>query len=325
MSNKGNCLTQKFTNPFPFSDNNKRYHTLNYYNKQKFGGKVIKISLNGGFTCPNIDGTVGKGGCTYCSNAGSGDFAGNPNKPITAQFAEIKEIMGHKWSEGKYIAYFQAFTNTYAPIEILREKYEEALGQENVVGLTIATRADAIADDVLDYLEELSHRTNLVVELGLQSIFNSTGERINRGHTFLQFQQAVERLKLRNINVCVHIINGLPDETHNMMVETAKKIATMGLHSIKIHSLHIIKGTKIADEYENGEFKMITFDEYVSTVCDQLEYLPKEIVVERLTGDGIKSTLIAPIWSLDKKVVINAIDKELFRRNSYQGIKHILL
>lgn len=319
MGNKH--ITQKDTNPFPFSDSNKRYHTLNYYNKKKFGCKIIKISLNGGFTCPNIDGTVGRGGCTYCSNAGSGDFAGNPCKSITEQFEDEKELMCHKWHKGKYIAYFQAYTNTYAPIEVLQAKYEEALAQENVVGLAIATRADAISDEAFVYLKELSQRTYLVVELGIQSIFDETGIRINRGHTFKQFEDMVKKLQSANINVCAHIIDGLPGETREMMIKTAKTLALINLHSVKIHLLHIIKGTKIAQEYLNGEFKLLTRDEYVNIVCDQLEYFPKETVIERITGDGAANELIGPLWSLKKLVVINEIDKELLRRNSYQGIK----
>ena len=311
----------KTENPFKYSDTNKRYHTLTYYNKQKFGCKVFKISLNGGFTCPNIDGTVGKGGCTYCSGQGSGDFAGNPHKSITQQFDDVRELMEHKW-HGKYIAYFQAFTNTYAPVEILKQKYEEALAQDNVVGLAIATRADALPDDVLDYLEELSKKTYLVVELGLQTIYDETGIRINRGHTYAQFENAVKELQRRGINVSAHIINGLPGETHDMMVETAKKISTLGLHGVKIHLLHVIEGTRMAEQYKNGEFELLSRDEYVTTVCDQLEYFPPELVIERVTGDGAKDTLIGPLWSLKKLCVINEIDKEMERRNSYQGIKY---
>ena len=311
----------KTENPFKYSDTNKRYHTLTYYNKQKFGCKVFKISLNGGFTCPNIDGTVGKGGCTYCSGQGSGDFAGNPHKSITEQFDDVRKLMEHKW-HGKYIAYFQAFTNTYAPVEVLKQKYEEALNQENVVGLAIATRADALPEDVLDYLEELSKKTYLVVELGLQTIYDETGVRINRGHTYSQFENAVKELQRRGINVSAHIINGLPGETHEMMVETAKKIATLGLHGVKIHLLHVIEGTRMAQQYKNGEFELMTREDYVNTVCDQLEYFPPELVIERVTGDGAKDTLIGPLWSLKKLVVINEIDKEMSRRNSYQGIKY---
>ncbi len=311
----------KTDNPFKYSDTNKRYHTLTYYNKQKFGCKVFKISLNGGFTCPNIDGTVGKGGCTYCSGYGSGDFAGNPQKSITEQFNDVKLMMENKW-QGKYIAYFQAFTNTYAPVKVLKQKYEEALAQENVVGLAIATRADALSEDVLNYLEELSQKTYLVVELGLQTIYDETGIRINRGHTYMQFENAVKELQRRGINVSAHIINGLPGESHEMMVETAKKIATLGLHGVKIHLLHVIEGTKMAEQYKNGEFELMSREDYVNTVCDQLEYFPPELVIERVTGDGAKETLIGPMWSLKKLVVINEIDKEMARRNSYQGIKY---
>ena len=306
-------------NPFPYSDDNKRYLTQNYYLRKRFGEKVFKVSLNGNFTCPNLDGTKGKGGCTYCSSLGSGDFAGNPCDDIPTQFIKIKEKMEHKW-QGKYIAYFQANTNTYAPVPRLRELFEPALLQENVVGLSIATRADCLPDDVVDYLAELSERTYLTVELGLQTIHDKTGEHINRCHTYADFLIGYQKLRDRGINICVHVINGLPNETHEMMLETIKEISKLDIHSIKLHLLHVIKGTKIAEEYDNGGFELLSLNEYVQIICDQIELLPPEVIIQRVTGDGDKNTLIGPIWSLKKFVVMNEIDKELSRRNSFQGI-----
>lgn len=280
----------------------------------------MKISLNGGFTCPNIDGTKGVGGCTYCSSSGSGDFAGNPSLDIHRQFEEVKAMMTNKW-EGKYIAYFQANTNTYAPLSRLKTLYESALSEKDVIGLSIATRADCISEEIADYLKELSEKTYLTVELGLQTIHDKTGERINRCHSYADFLKGYNMIKERGIPVCVHLINGLPGETHEMMVETAREVGKLRPDFVKLHLLHIIKGTKIAEEFERGEFPLMTLPEYVSVICDQLEVLPQETVIQRVTGDGKKEDLIGPMWSLKKFVVMNEIDKEMVRRNSCQGIK----
>ena len=305
---------------FRFTLDNKRYHTYNYFLRTKFGGKVMKISLNGGFTCPNIDGTKGIGGCTYCSSSGSGDFAGNPSLDIHRQFEEVKAMMTNKW-EGKYIAYFQANTNTYAPLSRLKTLYESALSEKDVIGLSIATRADCISEEIADYLKELSEKTYLTVELGLQTIHDKTGERINRCHSYADFLKGYNMIKERGIPVCVHLINGLPGETREMMVETAREVGKLRPDFVKLHLLHIIKGTKIAEEFERGEFSLMTLPEYVSVICDQLEVLPQETVIQRVTGDGKKEDLIGPMWSLKKFVVMNEIDKEMVRRNSHQGIK----
>ena len=280
----------------------------------------MKISLNGGFACPNIDGTKGIGGCTYCSSSGSGDFAGNPSLDIHRQFEEVKAMMTNKW-EGKYIAYFQANTNTYAPLSRLKTLYESALSENDVIGLSIATRADCISEEIADYLKELSEKTYLTVELGLQTIHDKTGERINRCHSYADFLKGYNMIKERGIPVCVHLINGLPGETHEMMVETAREVGKLNPDFVKLHLLHIIKGTKIAEEFERGEFPLMTLPEYVSVICDQLEVLPQETVIQRVTGDGKKEDLIGPMWSLKKFVVMNEIDKEMVRRNSCQGIK----
>jgi len=278
------------------------------------------VALNGGFTCPNIDGTKGYGGCTYCLS-GSGDFAGNPEHSVLEQFEEVKERMHKKWPKAKYIPYFQANTNTYAPVSVLKEKFEPVLAQDGVVGLSIATRADCLSEDVLDYLADLSKRTYLMVELGLQTIFDETGERINRCHSFDEFLKGYNELKKRGINTCIHLILGLPGETTEMMIESAKCVAKLEPTCVKLHLLHILKGTKIAKEYENGEFETLTLEEYVNTVVDCLEYFSEETVIQRLTGDGGRDTLIAPLWSLKKFVVLNEIDKLMVKRNTYQGIK----
>ena len=310
-------------NKFKYSLDNKRYHTWNYYLRKKFGGKVFKVSLNGGFTCPNIDGTRGCGGCTYCSSLGSGDFAGDPKMDIIGQFHEVKKSLHKKWPEAKYIAYFQANTNTYDTVENLKKRFEPVLAEENVVGLSIATRADCLPDDVVEYLADLNERTSLIVELGLQSIFDKTGERINRCHTYDEFLEGYQKLKAKGIDVCVHLIIGLPGETPEMMVESAKTVAALKPHSIKLHLLHILKDTAIEKEYLAGEFDVLSRDEYVKIIVDILEILPEDIVLQRLTGDGGKESLVAPLWSLKKFVVLNEIDKEMVRRNCYQGDKKI--
>lgn len=307
------------SNPFPYSDDNKRYHTWNYHLRHTFGTKVMKISLNAGFTCPNIDGTKGVGGCTYCSSSGSGDFAGDPAQKILEQFEEVRTRMHKKWSEGKYMPYFQAHTNTYAPVSVLRERFEPALRQPGVIGISIATRADCLEDEVLDYLSELNERTYLLVELGLQSIFDETGEKINRCHTYNEFLEGYKKLTGRNIRVCVHLINGLPGETKEMMIESARAVAALKPYCVKLHLLHVLKGTPIAAQLERGEFSLLSLKEYVDIIVSQLEVFPEETIIQRLTGDGAKDDLIGPLWSLKKFVVLNEIDKEMLRRDTWQG------
>ncbi len=303
---------------FLYSDSNKRYHTLDYFYKHKFGCKVFKISLNGGFSCPNIDGTLGKNGCIYCSPLGSGEFAGRSCDDLIKQFNSVKEMMNKKWS-GKYIGYFQARTNTYADVSVLREKYETILALPDVIGLSIATRPDSISDECLEYLDDLNKRTFLTVELGLQTIHESTTKLINRCHTLKCFDDMVKKLRERNINVVVHIINGLPGETHEMMLDTVRHINKLDIQGVKIHMLHVVRNTLLARMYINNPFHILTRDEYVNIVCDQLELLRPEIVINRITGDPKKEDLIEPDWLLKKFCVLNEIDKELVRRNSYQG------
>lgn len=307
-------------NKFKYSFDNKRYHTWNYHLQQKFGCKVFKVALNGGFTCPNIDGTKGTGGCIYCSG-GSGDFAGNPAHSILTQFDEVRERMHKKWREAKYIPYFQANTNTYAPAQVLRERFEGVLACENVVGISIATRADCLEDDVLDYLSELNERTYLITELGLQTIFDETGRKINRCHSYADFLEGYNKLRERNINVCVHLIDGLPNETEEMMIESARAVGRLRPHCIKLHLLHVLKNTRLADMYACGEFELMTREAYVRTIVNQLEVIPEETIIQRLTGDGGRSSLIGPEWSLKKFVVLNEIDKLMVRLDTYQGAK----
>lgn len=305
---------------FLYSDSNKRYHTLDYFYKHKFGCKVFKVSLNGGFTCPNIDGTIGTKGCIYCSKMGSGEYAGNITDDLIKQFNDIKKMMNKKWS-GKYIGYFQARTNTYAHVSKLKEKYEAILSLDDVVGLSIATRPDCINDECLDYLEQLSKRTFLTIELGLQTIHEVTTSLINRCHTLACFDQMVYKLRDRNINVVVHIINGLPYETKEMMLDTIRHVNSLDIQGIKIHMLHIIKDTELSKMYDDSPFHILTRDEYVDIVCDQLELLRPEIVINRITGDPKVDDLIEPKWLVKKFCVLNEIDKELKRRNTYQGYR----
>lgn len=306
-------------NPFLYTNSNKRYHTLDYFYKNKFNSKVFKVSLNAGFTCPNIDGTVGTGGCIYCSKLGSGEYAGKIEESLTKQFYNVKEIIHKKWPKAKYIGYFQAHTNTYAPLNILKEKYEEILKLPDVVGLSIATRPDSITDECLEYLSELNKKTFLSIELGLQTIHKKTTKLINRCHTLNCFEEMVKKLRERNINVVVHIINGLPFETKEMMIETVKYLNKLDIQGVKIHMLHILKDTPLEKLYLKEKFHVLTKEEYVDIVCDQLEYLRPEIVINRITGDPKVDELVEPNWLIKKFCVLNEIDKELVRRNSFQG------
>ena len=316
-------LTQREINPFKYSDTNKRYYTYDYYLRRTFGGKCAKIPLDAGFTCPNIDGRCGHGGCIYCSDRGSGDFAASAALTIAEQFRITREKLGSKWSTERCIPYFQAHTNTYAPLEILKEKYEEALSQSGVVGLNIATRSDCLPDDVVEYLKKIAERTVLTVELGLQSVHDETAKLINRGHTFAEFLEGYEKLRNASdmINICVHIILGLPGEDEEMMLETVRRAAELRPHQVKLHLLHVIKGTPLAKMYERGDYVPLEKEEYVDLVCKSLELLPPDTVIGRLTGDGMAEELLAPLWSIKKVSVINDIDKELFARNTWQGSK----
>ena len=299
---------------FLYSLDNKRYHTLNYFFRNKFGSKVFKVALNAGFTCPNYK----NGGCIYCSHGSGNNYQ---EMDLVEQFNLVKIPLERKWPNSKYIAYFQANTNTYAPLTVLKEKYEQVLNIPNVYGLDIATRSDALSEEILDYLSELNKRTFLIVELGLQSMHEDTLKFIRRGHDLKNFEEAVKKLKERNIFVVVHIINGLPYETKEMMIETVKYLNTLGIDGIKIHMLYISTGTPLALIYKERAFPLLTKEEYIDIVCEQLEYLDPKIVIMRITGDPIKEELIAPTWLVKKFCVLNDIDKEMKKRDIYQGDK----
>ena len=308
-------------NKFKYSNTNKRYYTLDYYYKSKYNIKVFKVSLNMGLTCPNKDGTVGYGGCIYCSKMGSGEYAGDKKKSLKEQFEDIKNMMLKKWSKAKYIAYFSANTNTYAPIEKLKKAWEEVLNYENVIGINISTRPDSISKECYDYLEELNKKTDLTIELGLQTIHEKTSKLINRCHTLECFENCVKELNKRNIKVLVHIINGLPYETKEMMLETVKYLNNLNIWGIKIHMLNVLKDTKLEQLYQKEHFHILSKEEYVDVVCDQLELLHENIVINRLTGDPKLEDLIEPKWIIKKFCVLNDIDKGMKKRESFQGTK----
>lgn len=287
------------------------YLSFNKYLKDKFGQKVYKISLDGGFTCPNRDGKAGTRGCIFCSKGGSGDFAESREMSITEQIESGKKKVERKTKSGKYIAYFQAFTNTYAPVEMLRQKYEEAINHPDIVALSIATRPDCLGDDVLRLLDEMNKIKPVFVELGLQTIHQKSAKYIRRGYDLSVYDKAVRDLKKIGVNVVVHVILGLPNESENDMLETVKYVCESGANGIKLQLLHVIDGTDLAKDYEKGLFKTLEFDEYVNLIVKCVKIIPKDIVIHRLTGDGAKKDLIAPLWSADKKRVLNAINKAL--------------
>jgi len=307
------------SNERPLLWGDKRYHTLNSYYRKIYGEKVFKVSLDAGFTCPNRDGTVAKGGCIFCSSRGSGDFAGDRRLDLKQQFWDVKEKMHQKWPKAKYIGYFQAFTNTYAPANVLKEMYETILEEEGVVGLAIATRPDCLPDDVLDLLEEINNKSDLWIELGLQTIHEKTQKLINRAHDYDVFLDGIKRLRARDINVIVHIIVNLPGESYEEMMATAKAVAQLPVQGIKIHMLHLMKRTPMVKLYEEGKLTFMSREAYTKLVVDMLEILPPEMIVHRLTGDAPPDLLIEPKWTLKKWEVLNGIDKELKQRNTWQG------
>ncbi len=307
----------KNKNPYVNSDSNKRYYTFDYYLRKTYGTKCAKVPLDMGLSCPNIDGSRGVGGCTFCSGKGSGDFCASNILSVREQFELQKNVCRKKWGDFKYIPYFQAHSNTYGPLEYVKSKIEEAITLENIAGVAVATRADCISDAMAEYLKDVAKRVDLTVELGLQSVFDETAMRINRCHTYEEFKKGYE--KLNGLDVCVHIINGLPGETKEMMMETARRVGKLNPKFLKIHILHLIEGTVMAEQYKKGEFTLQTREEYVDTVCSQLEILPRDMVIERLTGDTDASQLIGPDWCMKKLVVLNEIDKEFVRRDSWQG------
>ncbi|MCR4795300.1 MAG: TIGR01212 family radical SAM protein [Ruminococcus sp.] len=304
--------------PFIYSCDNKRYYTLNYYNKNKFGPKIYKAVIDCDFTCPNIDGTKGVGGCIFC-DGGSGYFTHSGLTVKEQLEAEHRRIAKKYGDSAEFIAYFQANTNTYAPLSVLKECYYSAIGFPNVCGLSIGTRADCLSEEVVDLLYSLSLQTNLTVELGMQSCHDDTLKLINRCCTHEEFLRGYYKLKSKGIRVCLHIINGLPFETSEMMLETAVEAAKMEPDAVKLQMLHVIRGTRLEKMYRNGEFQLLSRDEYINIIVKQLEVLPAHTVIERITGDGDKSKLIAPMWSADKIAVLGGIDKKLAELDTWQS------
>ena len=307
---------------FPYSDDpNKRYHTWNYALRQQFGEKIFKVPIDGGFDCPNRDGTVAKGGCTFCSVSGSGDMIVAPSDPLPLQFQKEIQLMHQKWpTVDQYIVYFQNFTNTHAPVDVIRHRFEQVVNEKGVVGLSIGTRPDCLPDEVVNYLAELNERFYFWGELGLQTTFEETSAAINRAHDYQTYLDGVAKLRKHGIRVCTHLINGLPGETPAMMRENVRRtIQDSDIQGIKLHLLHLMTNTKMMRDYNEGRLQLMSKEAYVSVICDQLEMIPPEIVIHRLTGDAPFETIIGPMWSLKKWEVLNAIDAEMKRRNSYQG------
>ena len=314
-------MTQKDSNPYPHSNTNKRYQTYDYWLKKTFGHKCAKIPLDGGFSCPNMDGTCGVGGCIYCSARGSGDFASNGTLPLRLQYDTQRALLSGKWPTEYCIPYFQARTNTYAPVDVLREKFDEVLTYDGVVGLNIATRADCLPLETVDYLAELSERTVLTVELGLQTVHDQTAAIINRGHTFEDFVAGYSRLvdASPRIHTCIHMILGLPGEDLHMMLASMKAVARLHPTMVKLHLLHVLRGTELGRMYEAGKYQPMEREEYITAVVRCLEVLPPETVIARLTGDGNGKELLAPLWSIKKMGIINDVDRLMYRENTWQG------
>ena len=302
-------------------DPNKRYHSWNYALRQVFGDKIFKVPIDGGFDCPNRDGTVAHGGCTFCSVSGSGDMIVAPEDPIPVQFKKEIDRMHRKWpGVEQYIVYFQNFTNTHAPLSVIKERFEQVVNLPGVVGLSIGTRPDCLPDDVVDYLAELNERLYLWVELGLQTTFESTSKIINRAHDYQTYIDGVAKLRRHNIRVCTHLINGLPGETKEMMEENVRRtILDSDIQGIKLHLLHLMKNTRMLRDYHEGRLQLLSQNDYTEIVCNQLEMIPQEVIIHRLTGDAPRDTIVGPMWSLKKWEVLNGIDQEMRRRDSYQG------
>lgn len=288
-----------------------KYLSLNNYLKSTFGCKVYKISLNAGFTCPNRDGTIDTRGCIFCSRGGSGDFAEDASLSVEQQIEQGKKRVSGKIKDGKYIAYFQAFTNTYAPVDVLRERFTQAINHKDIVALSVATRPDCLGSDVLALLQELNGIKPVFVELGLQTIHQKTADYIRRGYTLDVYDRAVADLKKIGVNIVVHVIIGLPGETKEDMLQTVRYVCNSRVNGIKLQLLHVIRGTDLEKDYADGNFKVLELDEYLDIIKDCVKIIPEDIVIHRLTGDGAKRDLVAPLWSADKKSVLNAINKAL--------------
>lgn len=305
--------------------NGKPYHSFDYMLREKFGEKIYKVALNGGMTCPNRDGTLGSRGCIFCSAGGSGDFAGNRQDSITEQIEKQTASIRQKRGVAKFIAYFQAYTNTYAPVDYLRKIYTEALSHPDIVAISIGTRPDCLDEDILQLLDELNQKKPVWVELGLQTIHETTAQYIHRGYALSCFETAVSELRKRNLDVIVHTILGLPGESKNDILSTIEYLNHQDIQGIKLQLLHVLKGTDLADDYFKGKFQVYTMEEYLDLVIDCLEHLNPEIVIHRLTGDGPKDLLIAPLWSSAKRTVLNTLHRECKLRHSFQGKQYKII
>lgn len=299
--------------------NGKPYRSLDYMLRERFGEKVYKVTLNGGMSCPNRDGTLGTGGCIFCSEGGSGDFAADVALSITEQIESQIEILSQKRPIQKYIAYFQAYTNTYAPVEYLRKIFTEAMSHPQIVALSVGTRPDCLGEEILDLLEELNRIKPVWIELGLQTIHEKTAQYIRRGYRLSCFEQAVENLRRRNIEVIVHTILGLPGESREDILETMRYLNKKDIQGIKLQLLHVLKGTDLAYDYLAGRFRVYEREEYLDLLIQCLENLDPEIVIHRITGDGSKDLLIAPLWASRKREVLNLLHHQMKEQNSYQG------
>lgn len=297
------------------------YYTLNDYIKDTFGEKLYKLSLNGGMTCPNRDGTIGKGGCIFCSQGGSGDFAESSTLSIDEQIELAKKRVSSKFKGNRYIAYFQAYTNTYAPTEYLKQLFKQVIARDDIAVLSIATRPDCLPDDVIELIDQLNKQKPVWIELGLQTANERTAKYIRRGYDNKCFEQAVKKLNKIGVHVVAHVILGLPNETEADMLKTIDYVGKIGVDGIKIQLLHVLRNTDLCNDYEQGKFKVLSMEEYNDLLVKSIERLPKTMVIHRITGDGPKKILVAPQWSADKKRVLNSINKEFKSKNVIQGRK----
>ncbi|MBR0230394.1 MAG: TIGR01212 family radical SAM protein [Erysipelotrichaceae bacterium] len=304
-------------NPYPLTEDNKRYQTWNYYTKTHYGTRLYKVPIDAGFTCPNRDGRVSFGGCVFCGG-GSNSFPEISGRDLYAQYQERRKVFTSKWPEGKPLAYFQSYTNTYAPLEYLKKIYDPFINDPEIVGLVIATRCDCLPDDIVNYLAQLTEQKEIWLELGLQSIHDTSLKEMNRGHDYESFVSCLERIKDKGFKISVHIINGWPSETKEMMIETAKAVGRMPVDAVKIHMLHVLKDTVLADRYIREPFHLLSKEEYTEICAEQLTYLRPDMVIERITGDGLPDQLIEPMWTVKKISVINDIDKIMVRNDWWQ-------
>ncbi len=306
-------------NSFIYSNDNKRYHTFNYETRQHYNTKVFKVGLNAGFTCPNRDGKCGFGGCSFCNDIGSGDFQGDTHLDLMAQFEHGIQIQQKKWPNAKAIAYFQAFTNTYAPLVQLKKLYDPFIHHPDAIALAIATRVDCLDESIITYLDSLTSIKDVYLELGLQTIHDESAQHMNRGYDYALFKDVFMRLKKTNLKLIVHVMNGYPTESVEQMIETIKVVGQLRPYGIKIHMLNVLKNSNLGMQYTLKPFKLLSLEEYIDCVVTQLRYIPKEVSILRLTGDYSHEDLIEPVWIKNKIMVLNGIDKKMALLNITQG------